>query len=161
MRLRNSLLASSSASSSSPRSEAEPGSAPKRVIVRLVGMVCAAEVATAVLSAGVIVAGGHRAWWSAWAAALIVNVLAAVVSLAPLAPGLFAGGRLAAYGYLVGAAIRVLVVLAGGMMAVMVVRTPAAPTLLLLVPFYFAQLLAEAVVLSRAFWPARQDSRVG
>lgn len=146
------------ASSPPAPSDAASSVAAQRVLVRLLAATGMAMVLIAGLSAGLIAATHRRSWWDGWVAALIVSVVAAAVSLVPVAAGVFAGARFAAYGYLAGAVIRILITLAGGMVAVMMARTPAAPTLLLLVPLYFGQLLAEATVLCRAFWPVSHDS---
>jgi hypothetical protein len=120
-----------------------------RLAIGVFGAIVLACGATAFL-----IALAHRPqWWSGWAAAGVVSVIAALLSLAPLAPALFAGVQYAAYGYLAGAALRMLASVLGGLAAVMIFRTPATPTLLLLAPPYLAQVAAEAVILSRVFWP--------
>ena len=106
-------------------------------------------VVGALIAAGIAVAG-RSGWWSGWSAAMVISLLAAVCSLVPVSAGVLGGTRMAAYGYLAGAAIRMLVTLGGCMMAVLAVRTAPRPTLLIAVPLYFAQLVAEPLVLRRA-----------
>jgi hypothetical protein len=56
---------------------------------------------------------------------------------------------------LAGSVLRMLVTTGGCLAAILVFRTPPIPTLLLAVPMFLAQLVAEVVILSRAFWPRR------
>lgn len=135
------------APTSSPRADAGP------LIVRLVTVVFGALFVMAGATAAMIVVSHHEQWWAAWAAALAVSVVAAVLALGPVAAGLLSGVQYAAYGYLAGAFLRMMASLVGGLAAVLVFHTPAAPTLLILVPLYVAQVAAECVVLSRIFWP--------
>ena len=125
------------------------------MLIRLAAWVFGAIALTSAASAAVIAMAHRPAWWSGWVAATAISLLAAVLAMAPLVPALFAGVQYAAYGYLAGALLRILASLLGGLAAVLIFRTPPVPTLLLLVPPYLAQLVAEVVVLSRVFWPRR------
>lgn len=146
-----SVSRSSTSSASAPGSGAAPIDA-RRVVTRLAGAVFGAMVLSAGALAVLIVATRHSQWWGAWAAAVAVSTVAAVLSLGPVIPGLFAGAQYVAVGYLAGMVLRMLIALGGGFAAVFVVRTPPGPTLLMLIPLYFAQIVAEAVILSRAIW---------
>ena len=135
--------------SNDPPARPDAGRVVARMIVAVFGAIVLACGATAAL-----IALAHRPeWWSGWVAAGIISLLAALLALAPLVPALLAGVQYAAYGYLAGAALRMIASVLGGMAAVMIFRTPAAPTLLLLAPPYLAQVVAEVVCLSRVFWP--------
>ena len=124
-----------------------------RVLVQLIIGVFGAIVLTCGATAGLIVVAHRPEWWSGWVAAAAISVVAAVLGMAPLVPALWAGVQYAAYGYLGGAALRMIASVLGGLAAVMIFRTPPMPTLLMLAPPYLAQVAAEAVVLGRFFWP--------
>ena len=122
----------------------------KRVLLRLVAAVLGAVLATAGITALLLVVIHQRNWWSGWAAALVVSVAAALLSLGPVAAGLFISTQTMAFGFLAGAFIRMLVSISGALAAVWVLRIPPAPTLLLMLPLFFTGLAAECVGLSRA-----------
>lgn len=139
-------------------SSSEPSLAPRRVLARLTGAVGGAVLLTAGATAVVISATHHQLWWSGWTAALVVSLMAAVVSMAAVAAGMLGGLQGMAYGFLAGAFARVLVSIGGGFAAIWIVHTPPAPTLLLMVPLFFVQLAAECIVLSRALLPPKVNS---
>jgi hypothetical protein len=124
-----------------------------RVLARLVIGVFGAIVLACGATAALIALAHRPEWWAGWVAATAVSFAAALLAMAPLVPALLADVQYAAYGYLAGAALRMLASVLGGLAAVMIFRTPPAPTLLLLAPSYLAQVAAEAVVLGRVFWP--------
>ncbi|HSU66632.1 MAG TPA: hypothetical protein VLJ39_07160 [Tepidisphaeraceae bacterium] len=125
----------------------------RRTVSRLLAAMAGGLILTAGITALLIELAGRPGWWSGWVASMIVGTLAALLSLALVVPGFVAGLQWAVYGYLAGSVARVLTALGGCVVAVLIFRTPAAPTLFLIVPIYFAQVVIEAVVLSRAFWP--------
>ena len=125
------------------------------VAIRVVGAVLIAAAATALLTAF----AGHPGWWRGWTAALVVSLAAALLSLVPVAAGILVGVQGMAYGYLAGAFVRVLSSIGGGVAAVWIFRTPPTPTLLLIVPLFFAQLLAESISLMRALNSQKPTSR--
>ena len=127
------------------------------IVARLIAGVLAAEVLAAGTTALLIAASGRRDWWSGWTAALVVSLLAAALAIGPVIIGVRGGVQTAAYGYLAGAMLRMLASLGGGMVAVLIARTPPLPTLMLIVPLYMAQLVAECVVLGRAVWTRTQS----
>lgn len=133
-----------------PTSETVVPDRQKRVMLPLGALVLAALMLGAAATALLIIVMRQPTWWRGWWAALAVSSTAAVFSLAPVAAGLSIGIQGAAYGYLAGAFIRVLVSISGALAAIWVFHVPPTPTLLLMVPLYFAQLLAESISLSRA-----------
>jgi len=120
---------------------------PQRIIARLVLPVLGTILATAALSAGAIAISGRQAWWAGWTTALVVSLFATGLSLAPLVLGVRAGPQTAAYGYLAGAVARVLATIFGVLAAVFVFRVSAFATLVLILPLYFAALIAECTAL--------------
>lgn len=133
-----------------PTSQTVVPAGQKQVLLPLGASVLAAVILVAAATAMFIVVMRQPTWWRGWWAALAVSLTAAVCSLAPVAAGLSIGIQGAAYGYLAGAFIRVLVSISGALAAIWVFHVPAASTLLLMVPLFFAQLLAESISLSRA-----------
>lgn len=128
--------------------------------VSLLALVVASMVLTAgALAAAVAIAHGSRSWWTGWVAATIIMMLAGVVSLIPLVPGMIAGGQWAIYGYLASTVTRLLVVLLACIAAVMIFRVPAVQTLTLVAPMYLVQLVVEAIVASRSLPPAQSSLR--
>lgn len=125
------------------------------VAIRVVAAVLIAAAATALL----VAFAGHPGWWRGWIAALVVSLAAALLSLGPVAAGILLGVQGMAYGYLAGAFVRVLVSIGGAVAAVWIFRTPPTPTLLLIVPLFFAQLLAESISLMRALSSQKPVSR--
>jgi len=125
------------------------------VAMRVVAAVLLAAAATALL----VVFARQPGWWRGWIAALVVSLAAALLSLGPVAAGILVGVQGMAYGYLAGAFIRVLVSIGGGVAAVWIFHTPPAPTLLFMVPLFFAQLLAESISLMRALNSRKLMSR--
>lgn len=127
----------------------------KRVLVRT----SAAVIGSVLLSGGVealfLLLLHKPAWWGSWLAALVAGLAAAVVSIVPLVPGFLGGAQAAVYAYLAAGVLRMLVTLGICMAAVFVAPVAPVPTLLLAVPIYFVQVAAEALVLSRAFWPGK------
>lgn len=125
-----------------------------RLFAATLGALLAASGATALL-----ISAMHRPqWWSAWAAALAVSLPAAVLSLIPVALGLSDGLRTAAYGYLAGAVIRVLLTMAGLLVAVVGLGIRLVPIVMLVAPLYLAQLVIEVAVLGWTMWPKREPS---
>jgi hypothetical protein len=117
--------------------------------MRLVLPVLATIMVTAALSAGAIAISARPAWWPGWTTALLVSLFATGLSLAPLILGVRSGAQSAAYGYLAGAVARVLATIFGVLGAVFVFRVSAFATLVLIVPLYFAALIAECTALWR------------
>ena len=94
-------------------------------------------------------------WWRGLLAATAVSALSAGLSLAPMAWGLSRpmNQRVAAFFAAMG--LRAGVSLGGCVLAVSIGKYPAAPTLLLMVVFYFAILAVETAAAARALWSAR------
>ena len=124
----------------------------RRSITTLLIAVCGTMTLTlGLLAGGVAVFHGGAGWWRGWGAAAVITSISAVVSMAPLVPGLMVGGQWAIYAYLGSTAARLLVTTLGCIAAVWVVRVPAVPTLMLTVPLYFVQLVVEVVTVGRSF----------
>ena len=115
-----------------------------RRMVRAVGISVAV---VALVIAIVLVLARRPGWQSAFLPAVIITLLAAVVSLPALVWGLFGTHYRAVGGWLVGMVLRGLVTVAGLLAAVVIWHRPPLAMLLLVTPFYFAQLAGECVVL--------------
>lgn len=113
-------------------------------LVRTVGMTIAS---VALLIAGALVMARRPQWQNAFWPALIVTLLAALVSLPALVWGLFGTYYRAVGGCLIGMVLRGLVTAAGLLFAVILWHRSPLAMLLLVTPLYFAQLAAECVVL--------------
>lgn len=120
--------------------------------------VVGAVLITGGLTAGGIMILGARAWWSGWVAALLISLIASVISIAPLLLGICGGIQTAIAGFFAGMILRMLLMLGGAIAAIWVWHTPAKSTLLLAAPFYLAQLIAECAMLARAFWAKRPSA---
>jgi len=126
-----------------------------RVLMRLVLAVFGSQVVVGALSAGGVALVPSHTWWRGLLAASIIAVAGAISAFLPLVPCILSGMNAAVYGYLTASALRMLVMLGGCLASVMLFRAPALPTLLLVTPMFFAQLIAEAVVMSGALWPRK------
>ena len=146
------------ATSHLPAHEFGAQTAPRRVVARLFAATLVAIALAAGATALLILAIHRSHWWSAWAAALAVGLPAAVLSLIPVAAGFSAGLQTAAYGYLAGAVIRVLLITAGLLVAVIGAKIALVPIVILVAPLYLAQLVTEVAVLGWTIWPKRQTS---
>ena len=111
-----------------------------------------ALVGTAALIAVVLAMLGRADWWIGFAVASVLSVLAAGASILAMRLGLGFGVEGAMAGHFGGVALRLLIVLGGGLLLVWVGEYPAAPTLFLAVPYYFATLAAEVVAMAKVFW---------
>lgn len=127
----------------------------RAVIVRLVGAIAAALLGTAAVLAGAVFLLNRPDWWRGLLGAAVISALSALASLPPLVFGLRRGLNATAAGVLVAAGLRAMVALGAGLLAVRVGTYPPAPTLLLMVVFYFALLAAESYVVARAVWNAK------
>src|SRR5688500_12213398 len=130
----------------------EPLSLPQARVVRGIAI---GFVATAVTLAALLVLVNQPAWWRGYVAATVVSAIAAAASIVPLVWGLRRGLNLAVAGYFMAAGARAIVSLGGCMLAITAGRYPAAPTLLLMVAYYFVLLGIESGLVARATWSAR------
>lgn len=87
-------------------------------------------------------------WWIGFAAATILSLLAAAASVALMRIGLGFGVQGAIAGHFGSVAVRLLIVLGGGVLLVTAGGYSAAATLALTVPYYFATLAGEAIALA-------------
>ena len=121
-------------------------------LVRALG---AAMVGTAAVLAMILVLVQRGDWWRGLLGAAVVTALSAAASVPPLALGLRRGLYPAVAGAFAAMGVRAVVALGGGVLAVKALQYPAAPTLLLLVVFYFAVLAAESYVVATRMWHMR------
>ena len=128
---------------------------PKKVLATLVVAVLGSVLGAAAVMAAVTLIAGRGDWWVGWMTACVVSLLAAVLALAAVAPTLFGGLQTVAYGYLGAGVLRTLVTLGGCLCAVLILKGKAVPALVMAIPLYFAQLIAEAIVLGIAYRPRR------
>ena len=91
-------------------------------------------------------------WWQGLLAAGIVTILSAAASVPPLVWGLRRGVYHATAGSFAAMGLRAVVALGGAVLAVKAGGYPAAPTMLLMVVFYFAVLAAESYVVGTRVW---------
>ena len=125
----------------------------------LIRCVLLAMLGTALVIALLLLVMGRGDWWQGFGAATLLSALAAAVSITAMRVGIGFGVQGAIAGHFAGAGLRLLVVLGGGLLLVGVGKYPAAPTLLLAVPYYFATLGAEVVCLARLYWNQDDGSR--
>ena len=130
----------------------EPITLPPTAVVRgiVVGF-----LATAATLALLLVLVNQPAWWRGFLAASVVSAIAAAASIVPLVWGLRRGLNQAVGGYFMSAGARAAVSLGGCMLAIMSGGYPAAPTLLLMVAYYFVLLGIESGLVAKATWSAR------
>jgi hypothetical protein len=121
------------------------------VFARVVTVASASLLLTSALAAAGIAWLGHGDWWIGWSAALIVTALATGLSLTALALAIPYGMHATAQAYLASIAIRTLVTLGGCVAVAILLRDHAAAMLIIVIPFYFAQMLSEAITLAIAF----------
>lgn len=117
--------------------------------------VAMAVLLTAGVLAATLVLVNRADWWRGLLPATVGSALAAMVSLLPLAWGVRRGLYHAAAAFFVAGATRAAVSIGACLLAVLAGGYPMAPTLLLMVPFYFAVLAVEATMLGRAMWSVR------
>lgn len=114
-----------------------------------------AFVAATVAMALVLVLVNKIDWWKGLLAAAVVTIFSAAASVMPLTWGLRRGLYHATAGSFAAMGVRAVVSLGGAMLAVKALGYPAAPTLLLMVVFYFAVLAAESYVIATRMWDMR------
>ena len=129
-----------------------PAPAPIVVAARAVA---AAFIVTALLLIGALALLNDTAWWRGLAAATVATLMAAVATIPIIAWGMRvarARPELSAAAFFVAAGARAIVTLGAAMLAIRLGGYPKTPTLLLVVPYYFAVLAAETVCLVRLLW---------
>ena len=125
------------------------------IVRRLIRACALALLATLLLTSLVLVLVNQPLWWRGLLPATLVMILATAASILPLALGLARSLHGAVAGYFTAAGLRLVIALGGCLLAVYVGQYPAAPTLLLMVPYYFAVLAAESAVVAKAIWTSR------
>lgn len=134
-----------------PSPHAEPRFDVRGATRALVRWIAIAMVGTAVIVSAILALLGRADWWQGFAAATVLSVLAAGASIAAMRVGLGFGIAGAIGGHFVGAGMRFLIVLGGGLILLWAGEYPALPTLVLAVPYYLATLAAEVVAMARTF----------
>jgi len=129
--------------------------------VKLLAAVLGAMLFTAVLLTGVLFIVGRADFWQPFSVATGVSLLAAVLSVVPIVLSLGKGPTSAAVGHFIATGVRVVVSLGGCFLAIRFRDLPAAPTLLLMVPYYFAVLIAESTMLARFIRSAQPPKQAG
>ena len=129
----------------------------RRLLLRLVPGVLGSVLIVAALAAGGVALSGRHGWWSGWISATVIALAGAIAAMLPIAPSMFGGMSGAVYGYLAGSVLRMLVMVGGCIVAVVFWRTSAFAMLFLIVPMFFVQLIVEAILLSGALWPRKNN----
>ena len=125
------------------------------VLPLLVRTTAVAFVAAAAGLALVLVLVNRLDWWKGLLAAAVVTIFSAAASTMPLTWGLRRGLYHATAGSFAAMGVRAVVSLSGAVLAVKALGYPAAPTMLLMVVFYFAVLAAESYVIATRMWDMR------
>jgi hypothetical protein len=115
-----------------------------------------ALLATGGLLSAMLVLVNRPEWWSSLLAAGVVSVLSAAFSLPPLVWSLSRGMNQRVAAYFISMGLRAVVSLGGCVLAVKAGGYRPAPTLLMMVVFYFAVLAVETAYVSRALWNSKQ-----
>lgn len=123
-----------------------------RIIGRLMRALVITLLLTGALLTGILALINSPQWWRGFLAAALVSLLAAAASIPPLIRGLRHGMNQAVGGYFIATGIRAILSIGGCLLAILAGNYPATPTLLLMVPFYFALLAVESIFLARMCW---------
>ena len=134
----------------SPQPNDAPAAPP--VAFPLIRTTLLAMLGAAAALALVLVLVNRVEWWQGLLAAGIVTILSAAASVPPLVWGLRRGVYHATAGSFAAMGLRAVVALGGAVLAVKAGGYPAAPTMLLMVVFYFAVLAAESYVVGTRVW---------
>jgi hypothetical protein len=142
--------------SASPATPGDTG-APAPASAAVLWAVVLAYVLTGALLAGLLLLVNRPEWWQGFIAAAMINLLSTAFSLPPLLWGL--RGRLmhAVGGYFVSAAVRMLIVIGGFLLAVLAGGYEPIPTVVLMMVFYLVLLGVESAWLARAMWNMKAD----
>jgi len=116
---------------------------------QLLAGVATAMIGTAAVLAALMFFVAQDDWWRGYLAATLANVLAAGASLVPLRIGLTKSHAAVMSAFMVSTGVRAVLALGVATFAVAVGKYPALPTLLLVVPYYFALLGVETWILVR------------
>lgn len=114
--------------------------------------------ATLLIAAGPmlgLVMSAHANWMHAFLAATIVSILSAAASMTLIAFGL-RDSRLLPTAAMGATLIRATFSLGGGVVAILLLGVDAPPTLLMILGYYLAVLVAECAILFRAFQPLKE-----
>lgn len=114
-----------------------------------------ALVSTAAVLAALLVLVDRAEWWRGLLGAAVISALATAASLPPLIWSLSRSLNQRVAAYFMATGLRASISLAGGVLAVKVGTYPAAPTLLMMVVFYFAILAAETTCFAKVLWDTK------
>lgn len=117
--------------------------------------VAGAYVVAALLIAGTLTLAGDADWWRGFLAASVITLMASAATVPIIAWGMRVAGTrpdLTGGAFFASAGVRAVIVLGAASLAVFQGGYPKMPTMLLVVPYYFALLAAETVVLVRPLW---------
>jgi hypothetical protein len=144
-----------------PRQAADPAPAAGMTVGTLVRSTVVALLATGAGLVAVLALVNRPDWWRGLLAASLVSALSAAASIPPLAWGLRRRLDQRVVLVFVAMAARAVVSLGGCVLAVTAGGYPAAPTLLLMVVFYFALLAVETTIAARAVLAADRSAGAG
>jgi hypothetical protein len=114
-----------------------------------------ALVGTGVVLAALLMLVDRADWWRGLLGAGVISALATAGSVPPLLWSLRRGLNQRVAAYFMATGLRATISLGGGVLAVKIGTYPAAPTLLLMVVFYFAILAAETTCLAKVLWDTK------
>ena len=120
--------------------------------------VAGAFAVTALLLAGVVTLVGNADSWRGYGAATVATAMACIATIPIIVWGMRAAStrpELAAGAFFVSAGARAVIVLGAASLAVFQGHYPKTPTMLMVVPYYFAILAAETFVVVRPLWSAK------
>ncbi|MEA2708438.1 MAG: hypothetical protein QOF78_1039 [Phycisphaerales bacterium] len=142
--------------------DSQPQTMPRATTAAAVRAVAFAYLVTSLLLLGILTLVGRADWWRGFAAATVATLMASVATIPIIAWAMRAAhtrADLAGGAFLVTAGVRGLIALGAALLAVRAGGYPKTPTLLLVVPYYFALLAAETVVLVRLLWKSGPPSK--
>jgi hypothetical protein len=135
--------------------QADHGEQPRLSAVYFIRYLLAALALAAAALAAMLLLVNRLDWWRGFLAASVVAVLSTVATIFPLLWALRGNAQRMVAGYFIATGVRLLVSLGGCGLAILAGGYPAAPTLLLLVPYYFVLLAVETAYVGRRLWSAK------
>ncbi|MEO6437208.1 MAG: hypothetical protein ABIP55_15815 [Tepidisphaeraceae bacterium] len=126
--------------------------------------VACAYALTSLLIAGALLLVNDAAWWRGFVAASIATLMACVATVPVIAWAMrLASSRadLAAAAFFATAGLRAGIALGAAALAVYAGAYPKTPTMLLVVPYYFAILAVETILLVRLLWKSGGNAGPG
>lgn len=121
-----------------------------KIAEKLPANVAIAFVITTLVTAGILALVNRPEWWRGFLPAVVISALATLLSVLIIKRGLKLELSKAVAAYFGGVGARFFVSLVACFIAVKVGGYPPVPTLLLMVAFYFAILIAETLAMVKA-----------